>query len=341
MAATAQEPSAASLAPQLQAYQKLGRSMRWLPFLMFSQGGGVRSEVVNTDCYGFRWSTTQDGEIASVETPGEGPCGLTVGGSTTFGIGATNDAGTLASALAATTGRPWLNLGARGHGSTQELLGFLMYADRLPPVAHVVLMSGVNDIYLQYAANRFDEQLGAFLYSDRFFEALESVRQSSALERLRALVVGNTEPADQRPLDELIAEREGRRGRTLALLRRNLSHWAALAAARSARVTFALQPTLPWMGKKPNREERVLLSTREAQDSRHERLVTHTLSSENHEWFCSAVEPMCAELGLGFVDLNAALRRRVGDDEWIFVDRAHLTDRGYSSCAASLAEFTE
>jgi lysophospholipase L1-like esterase len=50
---------------------------------------------------------------------------------------------------------------------------------------------------------------------------------------------------------------------------------------------------------------------------------------------------MCAEFGLGFVDLNAALQRQVGDEEWIFVDRAHLTDRGYSACAASLAEFTE
>lgn len=341
MAATDQEASAASLAPQLEAYQKLGRGMRWLPFLMFSQGGGVRSEVVNTDRYGFRWSTTREGGIASVETPAKGPCGLTVGGSTTFGIGASNDAGTVASALAAATGRTWLNLGARGHCSTQELLGFMMHADLLPPVAHVVLLSGVNDIYMQYAANRFDEQLGAFLYSDQFFHALESARQGSALQRLRGLFSADREGEDSRPFDELIAQREGRRDRTLAVLRRNLSHWAALAAVRSARVVFALQPTLPWMGKKPNREEQVLFSTREAQDSRHERLVTHTLSSENHEWFSSAVEPMCAELGVGFLDLNTALRRRVGDDEWIFVDRAHLTDRGYAACAASLAEFTE
>lgn len=341
MAAKAQEASAASLAPQLEAYQKLGRSMRWLPFLMFSQGCGVRSAVVNTDRYGFRWSTTRDGKTASVEAPPERPCGLTIGGSTTFGIGASTDAGTVASALSALTGKPWLNLGSRGHCSTQELLAFQLHSDLLPPVEHVVLMSGVNDIYLQYAANRFDDQLGAFLYSDQFFQGLESARQSSPLRRLRGLFSAEGAREDSRAFEELVAEREGRRDRTLAVLRRNLSHWGALAAARSARVTFALQPTLPWMGKKPNAEERLLFSSREAQDSRHEQLVTHTLSAENHEWFVEAVEPMCADLGLGFLDLNQALRHRVGDDEWIFVDRAHLNDRGYAACAASLAEFTE
>ena len=234
-----------------------------------------------------------------------------------------------------------MNLGARGHCSTQELLAFQLHSDLLPPVEHIVLMSGVNDIYLQYAANRFDDQLGAFLYSDQFFRALETARRSSPLKRLLGLVGSSGENEDSRPFAELVAEREGRRDRTLAVLRRNLSHWGALASARSARVTFALQPTLPWMGKKPNPEERLLFAEREAQDSRHEQLVTHTLSAENHEWFVAAVEPMCAELGLGFLDLNRALRRRAGDDEWLFVDRAHLTDRGYAVCAASLAESTE
>jgi hypothetical protein len=329
------EPSAASLAPWLEAYQKLGRTMRWLPFLMFSQGGGVRSEVVNTDRYGFRWTVLPDGEVASLDSPPKGACGLVIGGSTTFGVGASSDAGTVASAVAAATGRPWLNLGARAHCSTQELLSFLLHADLFPPIDEIVFMSGINDLYLQYAANRFDEQLGAFLYSDQFFAALEKVRYGP-LKRARLALSRLGRRQASASFEASMEQREDRRDRTLAILRRNLSHWAALAASRSARVTFALQPTAPWLGKKTSREEQVLFSARERQDPRYEAMVSRALSRENHAWYAEAIEEACRGVGFGFLDLNRALRGAVRDEDWIFTDRAHLTDRGYAACAACI-----
>lgn len=341
MTPPSQAPAPETLAPQLQAYAKLGRTMRWRPYLMLCQGGNVRSDVVNTDCHGFRWTVLPGGEIACPETPPEGPCGLLVGGSTAFGVGATGDGHTVASALSRSTDRPWLNLGVRAHGSTQELLTFLMHADLLPPVSHIVLLSGVNDLYLQYGANRFDDQLGAFLYSDRYFDAMEMARKDSPLGRLGLALRQQFQRDARQPFESLLGEREERWTRTLALLHRNLSHWQVMAASRSAQVVFALQPTFQWTGKPASPEEQALFDAREVQDPRHELMIEAALSTKNHEAYSGAVARMCDELGFGFVDLNLGLRQEVDEDEWIFIDRAHLNDRGYAACAAHLARRLE
>ena len=102
------------------------------PTIMFSQAGDFRSAVVNTDRYGFRWTVLRDGTIASVGDPPKDVCRVLTGDSRAFGVGATSDATTLASVLSGTTGRPWLNFGARAHCTTQELLRFMKYADVLP-----------------------------------------------------------------------------------------------------------------------------------------------------------------------------------------------------------------
>lgn len=334
-------PARDSLAPQLRAYSKMGRDTRWLPFLMFLQGSNVRSDVVNTDRFGFRWTILPDGTVSSVESPPPGPCSLLVGSSTTFGVGATSDATTLASVLSASTGRPWINFSARAHCSTQELLTFMMYADVLPPIRQIVFMSGVNDLYMQYAANRFDDHLGAFFYSDRYFAAMEQVRGQSIRKRLGAALKRITEKDPALPFETVLAQREGRRDRVLALVRRNLSHWAVFASNYSATVLFALQPVFPWLGKKASPEEQELFSARESRDPRNELMIGTALSAENHEWYATSVKKICEDLGLGFVDLNVELRRETEEDEWLFVDRVHFNDRGYAACAESLAKLVE
>ena len=302
--ARAMRPKAArrALAPQLRAYARLGDGMRWLPYLMFSQTAGFRSEVVNTDCHGFRWSILPDGSVASVEDPPGESCGVVVGGSTAFGVGATSDAGSVASRLAACTGRPFLNLAARGHCSTQELLAFMLYSDALPRVSHIVVMSGVNDLYMQYAANHFDVQLGAFFYSDLYFDAMAQAGRSVP-ERLRGALRRRGRRRPRRAFETLLDEREGRRDRVIAVMRRNLSQLAALAASRSARLVYALQPTFPWLRKQPRAEEQALFDAREAQDPRRELMIDRVLSPANGERCAAELRKTCDELGIAFVEL--------------------------------------
>lgn len=324
----------AELAPQLAAYTGLGRTARWVPFLMVAGAAEVRSEVVNTDRFGFRWSVRPDGGIASVESPPEEPCGVLVGSSTAFGVGATRDATSLPSLLAHATGRPWLNLAGRAYGSTQELLAFLLHADRLPEVREIVILSGLNDLWLQFASNRFDEQLGAFFEGDRY-----AATMARGDRRWRGLLAGLARRR-RRPgalLERRLEEREERREHTLALVRRNLAHWLALAAQRSARVVYALQPTLPWVGKPPTPEERELLAGRRARDPRREMIFDRVLATSTHAWYAEGLRQICADLGLPFVDVNAGLGVAGGADPWLFVDRVHMTDAGYAACADCLA----
>lgn len=330
------------LAPQLRDYVRMGSGVRWLPFVMFLQQGGFRSPTVNTDRFGFRWTVSPEGKVWSVEEPPDRESGLVLGGSTAFGVGARGDAATVASVLAARTGRPWLNLGGRGHVSTQELLAFLEYEDTLPPLRDIVLLSGLNDLSTQYGANRWDDRLGGFLQSEyaRAIAALEPSRWRQKRLR-RALLRAGRQAGGSRPFEEILAEREGRRASMLRVQARNLGHWAALAAARGARVWFALQPLFPWLGKEASREEHVLFDSRMRQDPRQQMVVERALAPEQHAPYAEALASLCRERGIGFLDLNRELRPHATPDAWLFVDRAHLTDRGYALCAECLLERLE
>ena len=46
------------LIPQMKTYDNLG--FEWLPYLMFSQTPNLRSDVINTDEIGYRFSDKKD-----------------------------------------------------------------------------------------------------------------------------------------------------------------------------------------------------------------------------------------------------------------------------------------
>ena len=70
-------------------------------------------------------------------------------------------------------------------------------------------------------------------------------------------------------------------------------------------------------------------------------MIDRVLSPANGERCAAELRKTCDELGIAFVDLNHGLRPLANEDEWLFVDRAHLTDRGYAACADCLSTLVE
>jgi hypothetical protein len=299
-----------------------------------------------------------------------------VGGSLAFGIGASDDAGTLAAALWRRTGVPYVNLGVRAANSTQELIAALPFADR---ETTFVVCSGLNNLVctgLNEAVPgvgrgldpvfgpMFDERplrtLAAYPISrlarmvrdplegrdiDELRRELRARRKDRRRDRLRpvrrlrkrafgllgrgrppsaTVPLGPGPPQAGPELEEVVAEAAARQLRDLRLLRRMVPD--------EARVVFALQPVAWSMDKSWSEEERELF---EVLDLFQRKRLVRLKGLLETAWpsYGEALERGCGLLGVPFVDLAHA-----DYTGWCFVDRVHMTDRGYEAAAALTAE---
>ena len=62
------------------------------------------------------------------------------------------------------------------------------------------------------------------------------------------------------------------------------------------------------------------------------------MSDEIYSWFSTELSNNCKLFDVPFLDINEKFTDSKIDNEWLFVDRIHLTDRGYSLIADLLME---
>lgn len=330
-----------SLTPQMLHYSDRlyeDGKLHWLPYVMFFQPANHRSTVVNTDRLGFRVSRSDGGE-ASVGGPQlAGPVNVVVGGSTAFGVGATTDAATIPSRLWSTHApeHAWVNFGGRGHNSAQELVNFLLHRHLLPDVRNIVLFSGFNNLGLARLPARLRGEHGAFYNCDEFNEIMYELHRpprawglSRLLQRDRSGPAADYKPPPLPPADEQV-------GIAADLTLRHLASWRLLADALGASLSFALQPLATWVRDRPAPPERLLFNELDELFS-FSALYGDIIPPEVGRDYAAALRAGCDKMGVRFVELNRLLADAVAPDDWIFVDRAHLTDQGYDVVAALLA----
>src|SRR3954447_22617988 len=138
------------------------------PYLGFTSPHNFRSPSVTTDALGFRRSEF-GGRVSSTESVDtEVPYGVALGGSFTFGVGATHDRHSVVSRLAEESGKPYLNRAVRAGNSLQELLAALPV---LEAADEVIVCSGVNNLALAFWSARTYGDLGP-LFFDLWFAPL-------------------------------------------------------------------------------------------------------------------------------------------------------------------------
>ncbi|MFC8076378.1 SGNH/GDSL hydrolase family protein [Streptomyces sp. NPDC057307] len=312
-----------------------GEGFRWLPYLMFHSNASFDSPVVHTDAGGFRISHGPSGPRSLMGDLPEGPVSVLLGGSPAFGLGASCDEETVASHLAAGPDSvPWLNLACSGFNSTQELITFLLHRHQLPVIKDIVVMSGLNNLVLA-GLPKADNDYGQFFYSGEFARRLglpELEQPESLLDKLAKTarrVTGNPgEPEVNR-----VPEPAERLELAVRIIARDLDRLAELAAPTGARIHFALQPVSTWTRKPYTAEERQLLQER---GGVWDKLFSLVLDAEVHEGYGPALEAMCKERDIAFLDLNRSLGSAPAADNWLFVDSLHLTDEGYRTVADAM-----
>lgn len=332
----------ADLTPQMLQYAEKfddRGDIRWMPYLMYFHAAGHRSEVVNTDRLGFRFSHGDAGRTAGVgEQLPEGPVRLLAGSSTAFGIGASSDRHTLPSYLWSrhAPSLPWLNFAGRSHNSTQELLLFTLYRHLLPQVDEIVLFSGFNSLGLSRLPESVRGDSGAFFNCNDFYGQMEELRARNRKPSGFGLF-GSRRPSPPAAVDTTVPELSEQIDLATELTIRNLDNWRLLADGIGAKLTFVMQPLATWVREEPAPEEKLLFQELDAL-SDFGAVYGDISSMESQARYAKELRSGCERIGVNFVDLNPVLADAIGPKDWIFVDRIHFTDEGHNLVAGLLAQ---
>jgi hypothetical protein len=343
-----------TVAPVTRDYGDLSDEMVLWPFVTVTSRPGLSTPVVSTDARGYRLSRHGDDAVASADAPDD--AGFVLGGSYAFGVGAADDSGTLPSALWRLTGKPYVNLGLRKATSTQELIAALPFAERSTTF---VVCSGLNNFAIARAApldalfgpTYLDHPLRRLLAMPvddlvRLVKTAESGGRLAAIgdgdlrrelvRRLKRNLPRTGKRPDGRPRkpkkkpepapDEVVETAATIQLRDLRALRRLVPD--------DAEVVFALQPVASHTGKTLTDEERDLFESLDVMQARTTRWpIVKGLLETHWPTYAERLEQGCTELGVPFVDLS-----RAAYSGWCFVDRIHMTERGYDLAASYLQE---
>jgi hypothetical protein len=344
------------LTPQLRSYGRLERVF-W-PIVTATAEADFANAVVSTDSRGHRVTRVGDQVATSDDAPAD--AAFLLGGSYAFGVGASDDSGTLAAALWRRTGVPYVNLGVRAANSAQELVAVLPFAERpttfvvcsglnnfstarggagidplFGPMHHEAHIARLANVPITRLARLVDDPLPTYsaralrreLRRRLSWRLYKRVRPYRRLEkRIRGRFAGTSSERAEAPAAEPAAAvfpaAAQRQLRDLRLLRR--------LVPAEARVFFALQPLAHYTEKQLSPEEEELFAALDVLQPG--RWLTLKRLLETH-WggYAAELEAGCAQAGVPFVDLSG------GDYEgWCFVDRVHMTDHGHDLAAAML-----
>jgi hypothetical protein len=261
----------------------------------------------------------------------------------------------LPSAFWRLTGKPYVNLGLRKATSTQELVAALPFSERSTTF---VVCSGLNNFAIAraepldplFGPTYLDHPLRRLLATPvddlvRLVKTAESggrlamigdgdLRRELARRWRRRLSGSNKQTAGGRPRrpkkkpepDEVVETAATIQLRDLRALRRLVPD--------DAEVVFALQPVAPHTGKTLTDEERDLFDSLDVMQARTTRWpIVKSLLETHWPTYAERLEQGCTELGVPFVDLS-----RAAYSGWCFLDRIHMTERGYELAASYLQE---
>ena len=291
------------LCPQMKEYDTMG--VDWTPYVMFTNKKGYIGDYVATNQDGFRityndrCSHNEDGEE-------DYKTNIFIGGSTAFGVGATDDYLTIPSLLDG----QWLNLAGRAYFSTQEYLHFLFNLKKLGKIDKVVIMSGLNNLIMYYLSNFYSLTYGTFFYHDLY---ATKMRESSRWRTLKNSLCPEKADNNFRLHKSIVTD----------ILERDIGWWKLLSQVYGFKLYYFLQPFANWTYKEFCNEEQILFEELDNKSKQWKVLASEM--DEDYEWFTKSISDICINKNITYTDLNYFL---LPDNDWLFVDRVHLTDKG-------------
>ena len=298
------------------------------PYLGFTSPHNFRSPSVSTDSAGFRRSEFGGRAMATESVEADEQFGVALGGSFTFGVGATHDRHSVVSRLGEEAGMPFLNRAVRAGNSLQELLAALPL---LPRASQVVVCTGVNNLALSAWSARTYDDLGPLFYDEaiatlagRRLDELgaqagaagfrETLR--SGLSAVRSRPRPSDPPRPQLDPQSIASAAASRHLRDLELV--------AAATGPDARLIFVVQPFVP------DEHAGAIGSVERRAD-----WWQSTIEFVSRQWpsYVEELRSGCEALGVrSRVLWSSEFEGRA------YVDRVHMTDHGQRQAARRIVE---
>ena len=335
------------LIPQMKTYDRIG--FEWLPYLMFSQTPNFRSENINTDENGYRFSSQNDISFKNIfdvkknEKESEG-VNLILGNSFGFGVGATNDDATISGNL--NDKNVYCNVACRAHVGFQEIISVLSNLHRFKKINKIIIISGISDFYL---SNYFKMTYPDLLYfNSEFLSSMNKSRINKKKKISKAFLDlffpnvlndDNIWKLNRNNLTEFVTSSEFRNTfktkkeefATVSFeekLERNFSIYQLFRSYFNCEVEFYLNPILNWC-KDFSDEEQKLHDYSNEYFSSVSKFAFKLFTKENHNHLSSLLKKIAHKHEISFFDANLYYRDVVNSKDWLFVDAAHCNNEGY------------
>jgi len=129
--------------PHMEFYRTKFQQFFYYPYIMQTNLPLFRSELVNTDSLGFRFTKKPQGGWLSFDDPEVESCeNLFVGGSSAMGWGSKNgDSGTIPSYLAMLSQKAWLNMSVCAQSIQNNLLNLCFLSGRLKNLKRIFFLN--------------------------------------------------------------------------------------------------------------------------------------------------------------------------------------------------------
>ena len=329
----------------MKTYDLMG--YRWLPYLMFNQTANYRSNIINTDNRGYRYSSDYNSHPKSIfQKNNDKQNILILGGSYGFGVGSTRDDNTTAGYLEKfNKNYNYLNLSSRAHVGFQEILSVLLNINEIKNVKKIIILSGLNDIHLfKYSDKTFPDSI---YFKSLFLEKMEGSQLSlkkKIFQKIFNLFSSNTLSYDA------ITKINGKNFLTFLFskifreklmndkidfmpfeqkLDRNIKLYKLLGDYFKCEVDFYFQPVNNWCKEKSTQEKQLQILTKKNKDY----FLDEVYNKESYEKYLNLYSKFTKKNGVNFYDLNDYFKKNSSRNDWLFVDGVHCNDNGYKLTA--------
>ena len=337
------------LAPQMRQYDSVKHV--WKPFIMFFNEANIKSKVLNLDKFGLRFNDLNNLKNLDIETNNSifnekifsqyKETAVLVGASTAFGTGASSDTFTIPSILSKKTNIHFFNLACSALSGFQEIILFQSFINFLTTTKKIVILSGLNDLTLINYLSNFDPTWGHHYFSQKYIKGMIQ----STLSRRRKLAKFLLDPFIEHDVNwnsvtisklrNLFLKKKNSEKMDLPtkerLMKTNISKnfqfWSNIQKGMGIKIIYLLQPFANWCEKTLSDEEKKIFSVVDTTSQRPYQ-IWKMLDKTLYANYKNLIEENCNHFNLDFVDCNNYINNNDFNNQWLFVDRAHLTDLG-------------
>jgi len=303
-----------------------------------------RSSVCNTDNHGMRFNSKEYLELNHLsifDAKVEKEKSIMVGSSTTFGVGATLDEKTIPGILSKDSNFVY-NFGGRAFNGFQEIILTEMMINKLENIKHILLYSGMNDIYMYYNQIFLSTYPGPFYFHKNFLDKMENTTLNFKRKFLKFLLPDLKIDFKYSNFKQLINSIANSKNKNFEntnfsfpnikleeIVERNIKIWKLLSKSMNTKISFFLPPFLPWSKNPENytKEEKeihaFIANSGEVKNTKYFDII-----ESDYNKIVSLFEVNCKKNDIKFHDCNPLFHLEENKNKWLFVDKTHLTDYG-------------